>query len=938
MARRSTAGGQALNRAIPVLPDALAGVLDNSIAGLYVFQHGKFTYANKRLAEMLGYPVEEMPGLSPIDFTHPDDRARVTEMIRQRIQGELDWTQYVFRAVRKDGSTFAAQVKGHRVTYEGEPAIAGILLDVTAEQELERALRESELKYRTLVENTIDGISVTTEGTIIFANNTYARIFGYETAADVLDLSAVTLIVPEDRARFARARQDLESGITDAVRIEVRGLHRSGPPLDLDIRGRLISYGGRRGILASVRDITQSRRKLMEFKTISEIGQSMNQSKDLQQLLSLIHQQVASHMAATNFYVALLDVAKQEVSFPYFVDEEDANPGPRRARRGLTEYVIRRRRAFMWSPQKAKELQEAGELEVIGTTPSSWLGVPLQHYDRAVGAMVVQTYDREEVYSEADLQLLEAIASPVALAIERQMAADALAASASKYRALFETANDAILMLRDELIVDCNTKATAMFGCDRGQIIGRTLVDFSPPAQPDGQPSKIRVSELCARGLAGEPLSLSWKHKRPDGSLFDARVHLSRLDLAGQSFLQAIVRDVTDQLAAIQEQNRLRDQLAQVQKMEAIGTLAGGIAHDFNNLLGGIIGYTSLVKMQIHEGHPLYRAIDTIEKSANRAAELTSQLLGFARGGRYQVQPTDLNQVVDRVLTLITRTFDRCITIQTDLDSGLKAVEADSGQLEHSLLNLCLNARDAMSAGGTLRIETSNIVLDQQEAGRHLGAAPGEHVVLTVTDTGIGMDAETQSRIFEPFFTTKEKGKGTGMGLAMVYGIFKNHGGWITVQSEVGKGSAFRLYLPSTRRSIAGRMTSASEEMPHGSGRVLVVDDEEIVRDMARTIVSELGYEVMVAPDGEAACAIYGREKIDLVILDVIMPGLSGLETFKQIRAIDKRARILVSSGYSIDGQPNELIQSGARGFIQKPYTMNAMAVAIRDAMKSEDR
>lgn len=915
------------------IPEILARTLDDSLAGLYLFQSGRFAFVNKRLADLFGYDVDEVYALGPMDLTHPEDRERVAEIIRQREVGEAEWRQYNFRALRKDGTTFAAQVRGHRVVFDGRPAIAGMLLDITAEQQLEQALRESEQKYKTLVESTIDGISVIVDGKIAFANRAYAEIFGYSTPDELLDRSLTSLLHPDEIARFLAASREFWRGAVEATHGETRGIHRDGTEIEIEIKAKAIQYAGHQAVLSSIRDITQTKRKLMEFEAISEIGQAMNRSTGLPELLSVIHEQVSALMPARNFYVALLDEARQEVSFPYFVDEFDPQPGPRRARRGLTEYVIRNGHTFVWDLDTARVLEEARELEVIGTAPKSWMGVPLRHYERTVGAMVVQSYDRVNAYTENDRQLLEAISSPAAFAIERQMASDALAASAARYRALFETANDAILMLTGTEVIDCNSRALTMFGGERDDIVGHTTVEFSPPIQPDGQQSQRKLELLMSRALAGEALTFGWKGRRRDGVVFDAEVSLNRLVLGGQQFLQAIVHDVSELVSAVEEQNRLRDQLAQVQKMEAVGTLAGGIAHDFNNLLSGILGYTSLAKMQLHEGHPLYRAIDTIEKSASRAAELTNQLLGFARGGRYQVQPTDLNQVVNRVLAIVSRTFDRSITIETALEVELWAVEADSGQLEHSLLNLCLNARDAMPAGGTLHIETKNTSLDAHQAGRLVGLAAGDHIVLAVSDTGIGIDPETEKRIFEPFFTTKDKGKGTGMGLAMVYGIVKNHGGCITVSSELGHGSTFQIYLPASQKKATSHRAATEEEIPRGSGVILLVDDEAIVRDMGSTLLCELGYQVLVAVDGEEACAIYRDHPVDMVILDVVMPGLSGKETFERLRQIDPGARVLVSSGYSIDGQPAELVQSGAMGFIQKPYSLRTLAVAVRDAI-----
>ncbi|MBI4468698.1 MAG: GAF domain-containing protein [Acidobacteria bacterium] len=381
-----------------------------------------------------------------------------------------------------------------------------------------------------------------------------------------------------------------------------------------------------------------------------------------------------------------------------------------------------------------------------------------------------------------------------------------------------------------------------------------------------------------------------------------------------------------------EERRALELQLLQSQKMEAIGTLAGGIAHDFNNLLAGITGYASLIKMQINADDPIFHAVTTIEQSANRAAALTQQLLGFARGGKYKVEVVNLNEVVERVRSLISRTFDRAIEIKAKTGENLWLVEADAGQIEQSLLNLAVNARDAMPEGGELRIETDNLTVGDDYARRHLNLLPGRYVRLTVSDTGTGMDTVTQSRIFEPFFTTKEKGKGTGMGLAMVYGIVRNHGGHIDLQSEVGVGSSFRMFFPITEKRLGSETPEVESPIPTGVETILVVDDEEVVRSLADEVLSGFGYTVLTARNGREALEIYlqQRDRISLVILDMIMPELGGEATFKRLKEINPSVKVLLSSGYSATSQVQSMLQSGVKGFVPKPYQVRDLAEAIR--------
>lgn len=390
-----------------------------------------------------------------------------------------------------------------------------------------------------------------------------------------------------------------------------------------------------------------------------------------------------------------------------------------------------------------------------------------------------------------------------------------------------------------------------------------------------------------------------------------------------------------------EESNRLlEEQLHQSQKMQAIGTLAGGIAHEFNNMLGAILGYTSLLKNMMKETHPFFGPVTTIERSAERAADLTRKLLGFARGGKYRADPLSLNDVVNRVLPILQRTFGRAISIEARLADSLPRTEGDMGQLEHSLLNLCLNARDAMPDGGLLTIETAVAKIGQEFVALHPWARTGEFVRLTVEDTGVGMTAETRKRIFEPFFTTKKPvaGAGSGMGLAMVYGAVKNHGGFIEVHSEPGRGTMMNLFLPVSWRTRLGKDPPEGSPVRGGKETILVVDDEPALRDLAVAVLSSVGYRVLLAESGEEACErLRDREtKIGMVLLDVEMPGMGGKRAFLAMRGIRPEVPVLVATGHGIEGAASEILQMGGAGFLGKPFRAKELLVAVRRTLDSK--
>jgi nitrogen-specific signal transduction histidine kinase/CheY-like chemotaxis protein len=383
-------------------------------------------------------------------------------------------------------------------------------------------------------------------------------------------------------------------------------------------------------------------------------------------------------------------------------------------------------------------------------------------------------------------------------------------------------------------------------------------------------------------------------------------------------------------LTDISERKRLESQFFNAQKMEAIGTLAGGIAHDFNNLLMAIEGLASLILQDTGADHPHYAILTKIEKQVKNGAKLTAQLLGYARRESSVSASIDLNQVVRETAEAFGRTRKQ-IAISLDLEDALRPVEANPGQIEQVLLNLCVNAADAMPNGGHLSFKSTNatreVMQDRAYMPKH-----GEYVQLDVQDTGTGMDEATRERIFEPFFTTKEMGRGTGLGLASVFGIVKSLGGFIEVDSEINRGTTFRIYLPASRRILTAEPQPIGEKPAVASSRtVLLVDDEEVVLDVGVQMLQHFGYAVLSAANGHDALQIYteNKEKIDLVILDMVMPDMGGRVVYDRLKLCNSKVKVLLSSGYSLSGEASEIMESGCDGFIQKPFNIKELTAQI---------
>jgi CheY-like chemotaxis protein len=367
--------------------------------------------------------------------------------------------------------------------------------------------------------------------------------------------------------------------------------------------------------------------------------------------------------------------------------------------------------------------------------------------------------------------------------------------------------------------------------------------------------------------------------------------------------------------------------------MEAIGTLAGGIAHDFNNILLGIQGYASLMLFELDSTHPHYEPLQNIEKQVRTAAQLTAHLLGYARKGKYHVQPIDLNQLVTETSDTFGRTRKE-ISIHHECTKDLHPIEADRGQMEQVLINLYVNAADAMPGGGKLILKTSNVT-HQDLKGKMYNLKPGSYILLTVMDTGTGMDKETQERIFDPFFTTKEMGKGTGLGLASVYGIINGHAGYIDVYSEKGQGTMFQIYLPASDKKVETRTVAKMIDINAGIETILLVEDEEVVLDVGIKMLRKMGYTVLAAKNGEEAIGLYKekRNTIDMVILDMVMPEMGGGEVYDAMKEINPDVRVLLASGYSIDSQAKQILGRGCNDFVQKPFNLRELSAKIKDIL-----
>ena len=510
----------------------------------------------------------------------------------------------------------------------------------------------------------------------------------------------------------------------------------------------------------------------------------------------------------------------------------------------------------------------------------------------------------------------------------RKRAEEALQESEKKYRTVVENSLHGIFIFQQDFTIQfVNRAAASMFGYEKpDELVGLNSLDtlIAPEYHRE---IKRRVADIGdGKSIPTHP---GWQGIKRDGTRIWIQSTGTRHLWKGRPAVLAYILDITDYKKAEEEKRRLEAQLLQAQKMESIGTLAGGLAHNFNNLLMGIMGNTSIMLLDSDPSHPHYNNLKNIEKSIQSGSGLTKQLLGYAREGRYEVKPINLNRLVKETSDTFSVTRKE-IRVHQDLAEHLLGINADQGQIEQILMNLYVNAADAMPLGGDLFIKTMNVT-DKDMKDKPYETKPGNYILVTLRDTGVGMDAKTKDRIFDPFFTTKGLAEGTGLGLASAYGIVKAHGGYIDVDSEEGRGTTFEIYLPATDEETKGE-EGLSGELVKGKETVLFVDDEEMVLDAGEQMLKTLGYEVLSAGSGQEALELYekNQDKIDLVLLDMIMPGVSGGKTFDRLKEIKPGVKVLLSSGYSIDGQATEILKRGCDGFIQKPFSMQGLSQNIR--------
>lgn len=783
----------------------------------------------------------------------------------------------------------------------------------------------------TLVDCSRETISIVApDYSILFLNASFETVLGYK-LEDLLERSLLALVHPLEVDAVRAKLRDCFATPGGEIVFRCRMRTRDGIWRCLEFIGRnQIEETGIDGILLHGLDVTTLQRMEAERQVISDVVHALNETADLDQLLTRIHQALKRVIPAENCFVALHNPDDDTFHFPFFADEYDTAPPPQKVGRSCTAYVFRTGIAKLIPQSEFDSLVIGNEVELVGSASPAWLGVPLKTPTATIGVLVVQHYQNANAYDQRDLEFLDSVGGHIALAIERRRGEVELRKSESMLRLLFERNPLPTWLYEVETLkfLRVNEAAVEMYGYSPEEFLKMTILDIRPEADREKNCDHLKTME------PGDEEHVFSKHQAKNGRPYEVEVLSHELTYAGKRVRLVVAQDVG-------ERKNLEGQLRQAQKMEAVGRLAGGVAHDFNNLLMVIKGHTELLLNVLLPTDPIARKIEQIDRSADRATSLTRQLLAFSRLQVLQPQIINLNSIVEEMGRLLPRLIGEDIDLVVRMEKSLGTVRADASQMEQVLMNLAVNARDAMPNGGKLLIETANVDLDKAYTVGHPLMRPGPYVQLVVSDSGTGMDAETQAHIFEPFFTTKEKGKGTGLGLATVYGIVKQSGGFIWVYSELEKGTSFKIYLPRLQQVEEKiGVSKPAAEPPVGTETILLAEDEQDVREIAREFLESGGYKVIEAKDGAEALRLAKehRGQIDLLVSDMVMPGMTGQQLAERIKLDLPNVAVIFMSGYSEHAATEMADADPSVRLLNKPFSRSTILRGVREILNAKSK
>lgn len=888
---------------------------------------GKIVSANRAAAEMHGYDLEDFLKLTMEDLDTPEEADRMKGVLERVLDDEIVTVEHFHR--KSDGTVFQMELSTGLIEIGDHKHLLSINRDITERKAAERKLVESEEFNRRLVHHAPVGILyLDIDGTLSFTNPACNRIFGVpeDKPSPILGVNMLDLPLVAQQPHIAKCFSELinEGKAQNDVEINYRSpLTNKDYVLLSSATPRLAADGSIAGSVVMLSDVTDRKRSEQAMRKIvegvsGEVGEMFFQSsvRRLAEILEADYTHIGKIIKRDDkTIIRTLAYCEQGQLLDDFEYDLAGAPCEIAFQLGLCSYTEKVAEKF----PNHKALQMKGIEAYVGICLYDSHGVP--------AGILASSYKRPLEKVEFFQAVLRIFASRAAAEIERMENEKALMEREATLNTLLQAAPIGI----GQVTSGRRLGWTNQLLCDMLGYTGEELKGQSARILYETEEEFIRVGqvkhpEVLRRGRG----TVETRMRRKDGDCFDAILSSSAIEAGDLSAgLVFTVMDVT-------ERKQLEEQLMRSQKMEAVGTLAGGIAHDFNNLLQVIHGYADFALYELQPGQTGFSEITKIKNAARSAGELTKSLLTFSRRVESRLRVVDLSHEVEQATRILKRTIPKMINLELRLSKELKTIMADPAQLQQIVMNLAVNARDAMDQAGHLVIETYNAGLDEDYCRTHLGTKPGEYAVLSVSDTGCGISKDVMARIFEPFYTTKEVGKGTGLGLAIVYGIVQNHGGSVTCYSESGHGTTFKIYLPVFRganEEVGG--PAGRRAMVGGSETILIIDDEPRVRELGEMILKRFGYTVFGASNGKEGLEIFMREKdrIDVVILDLIMPEMSGRECLRAIMQAAPSTNVLIASGYDANGHLDAALDEGAKLYIKKPYDTRELLDAIRKTL-----
>jgi PAS domain S-box-containing protein len=802
--------------------------------------------------------------------------------------------------------------------------------------------------FKTFAEQSPNMIIINKGGRVVYANKRCVEVMGYSREEFYApDFDFMTLIGPES-VELIRSNFKQHMAGKDIEPYEYALLNKKGEKIDAIITTKLIDYADGKAILGIITDITERKRVEEELQyrlkfqhlitTVSSQFVNLHPAQIDDEIDSAL-KQIGEFADADRSYVFQFSDNQKSVSCTHEWCAEGIQPTLERIQKAPVETFPWAMEKFLQGvmvlvprlsdlpPEANKEKQEFEQQGI-----QSIFAVPMIISGKVIGFIGLDSVRDEKMWAEDTSSLLKIVGQVFANALENKNARQALQQSEERLRIVYETFPDSVTIInaKDGCCVDVNSAFTRLTGWSAEDVIGKTAADLDIWHNPGDR-------ENLTAGIArnGKVENLEAKFRLKDGSIITALMSAVLIQLKNKPHILTITRDISDLKSAQKEREQLKTQLIQAQKMEAIGTLAGGIAHDFNNILGAIIGFAEMALYDTKKDSMEHYNIDQVLRAGHRAKDLVKQILAFSRKSEQDKNIISLAPIVEEASKLLRASLPTTIEIKQHIEPRLDAIFADPTQMHQVMMNLCTNSAHAMDdTGGILNVELHNVDLNLEKAVQYSELNPGPYVQLSISDTGHGMDSATMDRIFDPYFTTKKQDKGTGMGLAVVHGIVKGHGGGIRVQSKPGKGTRFDIMFP-----VMGKhMESETEELkalPTGNEHILFIDDEDTLIDLGESMLKKLGYrvETRTRPDEALESFRAAPDNYDLVISDMTMPGMTGDLLAAELMKIRADIPVIICTGYSERIDEKRARDLGIKGLVMKPFTIRGLSKTVRDAL-----